>query len=66
MNNQDGKKQRKVKMPMGGPILAPKGFTKNAGGKMGEYTGGLAPGVVKPIPGITNGRTAAFILRGGK
>jgi hypothetical protein len=60
MELEDGRKRKK--MP-GSPILAPKGFTKGAGGKMGQYTGGLAPGVVKSIPGVKNGRVAAVILR---
>lgn len=57
------KKSRRGKMP-GSPILGSKGFTKNAGGKLGEYTGGLTPGIVKPVAGLPERRVAPTIFRG--
>ena len=59
MELEDGKKRKK-----NAPYLAPKGFTKGAGGKMGQYTGGPAPGDVKSVPGVRNGTVAAVIYRG--
>ncbi len=60
MDEQD-KKSGKKKMP-GSPILAPKGNVKGIG-KMGQYTGGLNPLVVKPQPGLGVRRTAPVIMR---
>lgn len=62
MNIDDAKKARRSKMPSA-PIKAPQGNIKGIG-KMGQYTGGLSPLVVKPTPGISERRMAPTILRG--
>jgi hypothetical protein len=61
MNIEDGKKRSKgSNIPV---FKAPQGNVKGIG-KMGQYTGGLDPTVVKPTPGVRPGQMAATILRG--
>jgi hypothetical protein len=64
MDLSDKKTSKKAggKMPSS-PIKAPQGNIKGIG-KLGEYTGGLDPLVVKPTPGISPRRMAPTIFRG--
>ena len=63
MEEQDKKTKCKrgiAKMPV---CVAPQGNVKGIG-RMGQYTGGLVPLVVKPVPGLSPRRTTVAIFSG--